>query len=442
MKGILFLILISVVFRVNTQTLSFSGYSSGTIGSTYNTGTAPNNMRVVVTKNNTNQNDGTPKYVATDPGTPCYTSGSLALNGVFQGISSADNANYTVTITFNPSGNGTCNYATFTIKDLNSNESVGTFLDVLEISAKDGNNNTITATTNNLGTTAGQITSTLSSNVTRTAGSGVLKFIGHNNSSETYSSGSYFSSTCGTTTVRVVPPAGVPLKSITIKYRPAYGTSSNGYYNLSGPLRPDAQYISIGNVTLTAIGGCTVLPVELISFDGKCDNENPSLVWSTASEVNNDFFTIEESTDGEEFGLFSVIDAAGNSTETLNYSLSVNDRKGPGYYRLSQTDFDGKKETFNTIYLNCTNPANEWSLYPNPTNDKLEIKKQHVSGNESECQIYSIDGKIVLSSSLLEPNNNGVWEINLDTLGSGIYQVVILNKENLPLGEYQKIVKL
>jgi hypothetical protein len=424
------------------QALSFNGYSAGTVNTTYNTGTAPNNMRVVVTKNNTTQSDGSPKYVSADPGTPCYTAGSLALNGVFQGISSTDNANYTVTITFNPSGNGTCNYATFTIKDINSNESVGTFLDVIEISAKDGNNNAIAATTNNVGTTSNQITSTLASNVTRSVVSGTIKLVGHNNSSETYSSGSYFSSTCGTTTIRVVPPSGVPLKSITIKYRPAYGTSSNGYYNLSGPLRPDAQYISISNVNLTAVGGCTVLPIELISFDGKCNENDALLEWTTSSEINNDYFTIEQSLDGEEFFTLSNVDGAGNSTQPLRYTFPLSDRQEPSYFRLRQTDFDGHQEIFNTIYMNCLDPANEWTVYPNPTNDHIEIRKQLISGRERECIFYSIDGKVIYSFTLIDSNEKGVWEMSLDPLPSGIYQVVILDDEKRPVGACQKIVKL
>ena len=60
--------------------LSWNGYTAGAIGTNFNTGTAPNNMRAVVTRNNCTQGDGTPKYVATNPGTPCYISGSLALN--------------------------------------------------------------------------------------------------------------------------------------------------------------------------------------------------------------------------------------------------------------------------------------------------------------------------------------------------------------------------
>jgi hypothetical protein len=355
LKNIIFLFFLIFVVNVKSQTLSWSGYSAGTIGTTYNVGTAPNNMRVVVTKNSLTQADGAPKYVSSDPGTPCYISGSLALYaGQFNGISAADNANYTVTIRFNPSANGTCNYATFTIKDINSFENGGTFLDVVEISAIDGNNNAITPTTNNLNTTAGQITSTINSSVVTRATSGsILKIVGHSSISETYPGANVaFTSTCQTSTFRVNPPSGVPLKSITIKYRPGYGTSSTGYYNWSGPpIRPADQYISISDITLTSTASCTPLPIELISFFGIKESRFNLLKWQTVSEHNNEYFTLERSTDGMEWEEAGLLNGAGNSMDEMNYQYEdhffVHNKIN--YYKLSQTDFDGSIETVGAV---------------------------------------------------------------------------------------------
>jgi hypothetical protein len=104
------------------------------------------------------------------------------------------------------------------------------------------------------------------------------------------------------------------------------------------------------NFELTRTGG--PLPVELIYFEGiKYPNSN-LLKWSTASESNSDYFSIERSTDGENWQQVAVKSSAGNSTEKINYSYLDNiDQFTIHYYRLVQYDIDGKFETYGPIAL-------------------------------------------------------------------------------------------
>lgn len=95
------------------------------------------------------------------------------------------------------------------------------------------------------------------------------------------------------------------------------------------------------------------LPIELISFSGRNINNSNLLEWSTASEINNDYFLLERSEDGYNWDEISRIGGAGNSTQILHYKyndLSYNDLVN--YYRLSQVDFDGQSETFKVISIN------------------------------------------------------------------------------------------
>ena len=90
------------------------------------------------------------------------------------------------------------------------------------------------------------------------------------------------------------------------------------------------------------------LPVEIINFNATSDNDHIDLTWSTASENNNDYFTIEKSNDGINFESLANIDGAGNSNTLINYSyIDKNPFEGLNYYRLKQTDFNG-----NFIYSN------------------------------------------------------------------------------------------
>ena len=98
------------------------------------------------------------------------------------------------------------------------------------------------------------------------------------------------------------------------------------------------------------------LPIELVEFNGKENGANNLLYWITASEQNNDYFTIERTVDGENWETVSTIMGAGNSQSTLNYSYSDDEyvRGKINYYRLSQTDFDGNGEMFNIVSIDNT----------------------------------------------------------------------------------------
>jgi hypothetical protein len=98
------------------------------------------------------------------------------------------------------------------------------------------------------------------------------------------------------------------------------------------------------------------LPIELIFFDGVDNTTNNLLYWSTASEKDNDYFTIERSIDGETWESISNVDAVGNSQEVLNYSYTDKTfKRGEiNYYRLYQTDFNGTKEYFNIVSIDNT----------------------------------------------------------------------------------------
>lgn len=113
------------------------------------------------------------------------------------------------------------------------------------------------------------------------------------------------------------------------------------------------------NVTLTNItGGCIVLPIELLYFSGVY-NENGKyneLKWSVASQVNNDYYTIERSSDGINWTTLIKLDGSGNSSTQMEYKYDdYSFTKGINYYRLKQTDFDGQFEYFNIIAINNSN---------------------------------------------------------------------------------------
>lgn len=103
-----------------------------------------------------------------------------------------------------------------------------------------------------------------------------------------------------------------------------------------------------------ATGSCSiVLPIELVNFYGYDEGKNNRLYWTTASEINNDYFTIERSDDGDLWIIIGEIDGAGISTSSINYILIDNSHRNiTNYYRLKQTDFDGSSKYSDIISIN------------------------------------------------------------------------------------------
>lgn len=104
----------------------------------------------------------------------------------------------------------------------------------------------------------------------------------------------------------------------------------------------NSSYIYIDNVIVT---GATALPIELLYFKGKNEDNCNHLFWSTASELNNDYFSILRSIDGVYFHTIKTIPGAGNSIHTIVYSFDDCTYEGTlNYYVLKQTDYDGKNK--------------------------------------------------------------------------------------------------
>jgi hypothetical protein len=95
------------------------------------------------------------------------------------------------------------------------------------------------------------------------------------------------------------------------------------------------------NFALTISNASCTLPIELISFTGEKSGNNNILKWSTASEINNEYFVIEKSIDAIDFELVGTESGAGNSMVILEYSMIDNNPYDLTYYRLKQVDIDG-----------------------------------------------------------------------------------------------------
>jgi hypothetical protein len=114
----------------------------------------------------------------------------------------------------------------------------------------------------------------------------------------------------------------------------------------------------IDNVELLEIAPCSPLPIELVEFNGINNNDHNIITWVTVTEINNDYYTLERSTDGFNWFEINVTDGAGNSLTPILYSYKDYNynKNSTNYYRLKQTDFNGVFKYFNIIYITNDTP--------------------------------------------------------------------------------------
>ncbi len=139
----------------------------------------------------------------------------------------------------------------------------------------------------------------------------------------------------------------------------------------------------------------SILPIELSSFEAAIDNTSVRIFWKTATEINNDFFTIERSENGLDFEAIEEIPGSGNSTTTMSYeAYDDNPLSGTSYYRLKQTDFDGKFEYFNLISVNFNENQGDictLNIYPNPCVGSCTINLEDCPLEDSDVNVELYD---------------------------------------------------
>ena len=174
------------------------------------------------------------------------------------------------------------------------------------------------------------------------------------------------------------------------------------------------------------------LPIKLVYFNTKPKGNNVILNWATANEVNNDYFTIERSTDGKTFNELTHKPGAGNSSSVLYYStIDKTPYEGISYYRLKQTDYDGNSSYSDIQSVNfiTKNEILTTEIFPNPiVDDKLNIQYESENTTKLELRIYDQIGKLVYQEDLQIMRGNNIKSINLpNNLPSGVLYIELFS---------------
>jgi hypothetical protein len=164
-------------------------------------------------------------------------------------------------------------------------------------------------------------------------------------------------------------------------------------------------------------GTCLLLPVELIDFSAMAEKEAVNLFWSTSSELNNDYFILEKSTDAVNFEQLAIVMGAGTSTDRHDYSfVDNNPNKGYNYYRVKNVDFDGTTSESPVIAISY-NSAEQLSIYPNPLpkGEQLNISSTE---NFERISLFNAYGQLIYTTN----SNNDSIELP-DYILPGFYTI-------------------
>jgi len=165
------------------------------------------------------------------------------------------------------------------------------------------------------------------------------------------------------------------------------------------------------------------LPIELLSFTAQEQLRTVVLNWTTATEENNEYFTIERSQDGASWESVMIIPGAGNSNRVLDYeAVDYEPLEGTAYYRLKQTDYNGDFSYSKLVAVNDVKErATSISLWPNPTSGSVYVKVENVELNEVE--VYNTMGQNVSSRVFIQKSGENQFTVDLSSLPTGIYFV-------------------
>jgi hypothetical protein len=186
--------------------------------------------------------------------------------------------------------------------------------------------------------------------------------------------------------------------------------------------------LAIDNFTLSNI----VLPVTFNNFDVSKENKKSDISFSSASETNNDYFSIERSEEGRNFSSIGTLKGAGNSSREIRYEYT-DEKPLPGinYYRIKQTDFDGKYSYSEIKSVKFGNVLS-FDITPRQTEGRLMVATEI---ENYSLQVLGSDGRLLLSL----PNLSASQNIDLDAFKPGIYYIRLIHDG---VSETKRIVRI
>lgn len=204
----------------------------------------------------------------------------------------------------------------------------------------------------------------------------------------------------------------------TTAFPPAGTNNSPGSNTVTNVVVSSANFFRSWTLNASSVP----LPIELKEFNAVCKNDIVFINWSTISETNNDFFTLEKSHDGINYNEIAQIDGNGTSTQTNTYFYQDEKSQSEVYYRLKQTDFNGAVESFTPVTINCSLNENLISIQPNPNGGQFTL---HGLKENNLIIISDLLGKVIYQAKATTEK----MEVQLNEFSFGMYNVQVIDND-------------
>ncbi|HET6245610.1 MAG TPA: CUB domain-containing protein [Bacteroidia bacterium] len=220
---------------------------------------------------------------------------------------------------------------------------------------------------------------------------------------------------------------------------------ASGTWSLNGTCDPSSTAAIVKRNSMSGFSvfgiaqALTPLPIQLLSFTGKNQGKANILEWITASEINNDYFTIEKSDDSNNFEEMAIIDGSGNSRDLIKYDqYDHNPYNGTTYYRLKQTDFDGKFEYSDIVAVESTKDDEIFTVFPNPVANTANVSFHGYQTDEVVLNIMDATGRLVLTKKAISQKGMNTVKIDTSNLTRGIYFVTLITNNEVLKTKFMK----
>ena len=200
----------------------------------------------------------------------------------------------------------------------------------------------------------------------------------------------------------------------------------------------NTDYTNVSNWVTNAnrVDPSDVLPINLFLLKSNIIKETIILSFSTATERNNNYFSIEHSDDGVRFESIGKVNGAGNSITQHDYTFTdEHPLKGLNFYRLKQVDFDGQF-SYSPVVTVTFGQTGGIRLAPQPVSDHLQVTLEHANEQESQWQVYDFAGRLVQSGTL--EAEAGEFRVPTAAFTQGTYVLRIVSGQSVMTQQFQK----
>jgi hypothetical protein len=190
--------------------------------------------------------------------------------------------------------------------------------------------------------------------------------------------------------------------------------------------------LSVDEISVTSS-----LPITLKSFNANLQNDKVNLSFTTATEINNDYFSIERSADGAEYAEIGQVKGAGTSYEPQDYTYTdARPLQGKNYYRLRQVDFDGRF-SYSPVVTATIGKSGGLSLAPVPTLHSLRVQLDEPSSEEGVWEVFDAAGRLAQSGAF--PAETIDYQLDVAALPEGAYAFRLTQGQKVTVQQFRKI---